>query len=175
MGLFLALLKEVPVDGGLDTSIVVLKLRSHSLNICCDSIRVPLAGCACLMQGLTLIPRLQHCDLPDHCWKIVMLQSSGKPKCNIAEHIHRGSDICCVRLLRVFYLDTLKRQLPRITEGGSLASVLEHCMYCGMSLGRVGLDFRGLLVPVFEQEVLRLFSSSVKVCLRCLRALVLSC
>ena len=36
-------------------------------------------------------------------------------------------------------------------------------MYCGMSLGRVGLDFRGLLVPVFEQEVLRLFSSSVKV------------
>ena len=64
----------------------------------------------------------------------------------------------------MFYLDTLKRQLPRITEGGSLASVLEHCMYCGMSLGRVGLDFRGLLVPVFEQEVLRLFSSSVKVC-----------
>ncbi|CAK0785769.1 hypothetical protein CVIRNUC_008980 [Coccomyxa viridis] len=62
----------------------------------------------------------------------------------------------------VFYLETLKRQLPRIAEGGSLASVLEHCMYCGMSLGRVGLDFRGLLVPVFEQEVLRLFSTSVK-------------
>ena len=36
-------------------------------------------------------------------------------------------------------------------------------MYCGMSLGRVGLDFRGLLVPLFEREVLRLFSSSVKV------------
>ena len=64
---------------------------------------------------------------------------------------------------RVFYLDTLKAQLPRIAEGGSLASVLEHCMYCGMSLGRVGLDFRGLLVPLFEQEVLRLFSTSVKV------------
>ncbi len=64
---------------------------------------------------------------------------------------------------RVFYLETLKRQLPRIAEGGSLASVLEHCMYCGMSLGRVGLDFRGLLVPVFEREVLRLFSTSVKV------------
>ena len=67
--------------------------------------------------------------------------------------------LCC----RVFYLETLKRQLPRVAEGGSLASVLEHCMYCGMSLGRVGLDFRGLLVPVFEQEVLRLFSTSVKV------------
>jgi hypothetical protein len=63
----------------------------------------------------------------------------------------------------VFYLESLRAALPRITEGGSLASVLEHCMYCGMSLGRVGLDFRGLLVPVFEREVLRLFSSSVKV------------
>jgi len=73
---------------------------------------------------------------------------------------------------RMFYLETLRRQLPRITEGGSLASVLEHCMYCGMSLGRVGLDFRGLLVPVFEQEVLRLFSSSVKVCCPAPRTLV---
>jgi hypothetical protein len=63
---------------------------------------------------------------------------------------------------RVFYLETLRRQLPRITEGGSLASVLEHCMYCGMSLGRVGLDFRGLLVPIFEAEVLRLVANSVK-------------
>ena len=63
----------------------------------------------------------------------------------------------------MFYLESLRTALPRITEGGSLASVLEHCMYCGMSLGRVGLDFRGLLVPLFEREVLRLFSSSVKV------------
>ncbi len=63
----------------------------------------------------------------------------------------------------MFYLETLRRQLPRISEGGSLASVLEHCMYCGMSLGRVGLDFRGLLVPIFEAEVLRLFANSVKV------------
>lgn len=77
-----------------------------------------------------------------------------------------------VHTCRMFYLETLRRQLPRITEGGSLASVLEHCMYCGMSLGRVGLDFRGLLVPVFEQEVLRLFSSSVKVCCPAPRTLV---
>ena len=42
-------------------------------------------------------------------------------------------------------------------------------MYCGMSLGRVGLDFRGLLVPVFEQEVLRLFSTSVKVGTLCVQ------
>lgn len=64
----------------------------------------------------------------------------------------------------VFYLETLAGVLPRIGEGGSLASVLEHCMYCGMSLGRVGLDFRGLLVPLFEAQVLRLYANSVKVC-----------
>ncbi|KAK9918366.1 hypothetical protein WJX75_003530 [Coccomyxa subellipsoidea] len=62
----------------------------------------------------------------------------------------------------VFYLETLAAVLPRIGEGGSLASVLEHCMYCGMSLGRVGLDFRGLLVPLFEAQVLRLYANSVK-------------
>ena len=59
------------------------------------------------------------------------------------------------------YLEALREHLPRITEGGSLASVLEHCMYCGMSLARVGLDIRGLLPPVFEACVLGLFS---KVC-----------
>lgn len=63
----------------------------------------------------------------------------------------------------MFYLETLAGVLPRIGEGGSLTSVLEHCMYCGMSLGRVGLDFRGLLVPLFEAQVLRLYANSVKV------------
>ncbi len=56
------------------------------------------------------------------------------------------------------YLEALRRHLPRITEGGSLASVLEHCMYCGMSLARVGLDIRGLLPPIFEACVLNMFS-----------------
>ena len=40
----------------------------------------------------------------------------------------------------------------------SLASVLEHCMYCGMSLARVGLDFRGLLPPIFEAAIANVFS-----------------
>ena len=31
-------------------------------------------------------------------------------------------------------------------------------MYCGMSLARVGLDFRGLLPPVFEACILAMFS-----------------
>ncbi|KAK9826903.1 hypothetical protein WJX81_007598 [Elliptochloris bilobata] len=63
----------------------------------------------------------------------------------------------------VAYLEALRRALPRVGEGGALASVLEHCMYCGMSLGRVGLDFRGLLPPLFEAAALGLFRSSVQV------------
>ena len=63
---------------------------------------------------------------------------------------------------RVCYLEALAKQLPRIREGGSLSSVLEHCMYCGMSLGRVGLDFRGLLPPIFEACVLNLFTASIQ-------------
>ena len=56
------------------------------------------------------------------------------------------------------YLEALRVGLPRVAESGSLASVLEHCMYCGMSLARVGLDFRGLLPPTFESAIAAVFS-----------------
>ncbi len=46
------------------------------------------------------------------------------------------------------------KHVPRIAEVSSLASVLEHAMYCGMSLGRMGLDFRALLPPIFDAAVL---------------------
>eukprot|EP00958_Prasinococcus_capsulatus_P030238 scaffold7998_cov417-Prasinococcus_capsulatus_cf.AAC.16 len=59
------------------------------------------------------------------------------------------------------FLGTVRQLLPKVDEGGSLASVLDHCMYCGMSLGRVGLDFRGLLAPLFEECVLELFSRNL--------------
>ena len=61
------------------------------------------------------------------------------------------------------YLQQLTTHLARVDEGGALASVLEHCMYCGMSLARVGLDFRPLLAPVFEGCVLDLFARSAQV------------
>eukprot|EP01018_Ginkgo_biloba_P022744 Gb_37671 [translate_table: standard] len=55
------------------------------------------------------------------------------------------------------HLNTLQTMLPKITEGVSLAIILEQCMYCAMSLGWVGLDFRGLLPPLFEASVHNLF------------------
>ncbi len=47
------------------------------------------------------------------------------------------------------YCRLLRRHLPGVTEGGALASVLEHCSYCGASLSRVGMDFRVGLGLVF--------------------------
>ncbi|KAJ8899630.1 hypothetical protein K2173_018604 [Erythroxylum novogranatense] len=59
------------------------------------------------------------------------------------------------------HLKTLKIMLPRITEGGSLSNILDLCMYCAMGLNYVGLDFRGLLPPLFEDAVLNLFSKNI--------------
>ncbi|CAI9093730.1 OLC1v1029286C3 [Oldenlandia corymbosa var. corymbosa] len=60
-----------------------------------------------------------------------------------------------------FQLKTLKIMLPKITEGTALSNTLETCMYNAMGLGGVGLDFRGLLPPLFEEAVLNLFSKNM--------------
>ncbi|KAL7121880.1 hypothetical protein ACP275_01G011400 [Erythranthe tilingii] len=59
------------------------------------------------------------------------------------------------------HLKTLKLMLPSISDGGSLSNILDQCMYCAMGLGWVGLDFRGLLPPLFEEAVLNLFSKNM--------------
>lgn len=65
-----------------------------------------------------------------------------------------------------------RSNIPRISEVSSLSSVLEHAMYCGMSLGRMGLDFRALLPPLFDAAVLAVFRRVLAVSLdRCLTAL----
>lgn len=60
------------------------------------------------------------------------------------------------------YLRVLGEEVPKINDGGSLASVLDHCMYCGESLGRVGLDIRGLLPPLFEACIGNMFARNVR-------------
>ncbi|XP_020578011.1 conserved oligomeric Golgi complex subunit 8 isoform X1 [Phalaenopsis equestris] len=59
------------------------------------------------------------------------------------------------------HLGTLEVMLPKISEGGSLSNILDQCMYCAMGLGLVGLDFRGLLPPLFEDAVMNLFSKNM--------------
>ncbi|KAK8940498.1 hypothetical protein KSP39_PZI010582 [Platanthera zijinensis] len=49
------------------------------------------------------------------------------------------------------HLATLEIMLPKISEGGLLSNILDQCMYCAMGLGLVGVDFRGLLPPLFEE------------------------
>lgn len=59
------------------------------------------------------------------------------------------------------FLAVLRLTLPKLPEGSAVASVLEHCTYCGSSLGRVGLDFRGILPQLFEGSVSALFASAL--------------
>lgn len=59
------------------------------------------------------------------------------------------------------YLAVLRAALAKLSEGSAVASVLEHCTYCGSSLGRVGLDFRGLLPQIFEGPVTALFAHAL--------------
>ena len=56
-------------------------------------------------------------------------------------------------------LDDLSNQLPRVTDGGLLSSLLEQCMYLANSLGRVGADFSGLVLPLFEAAVCHLMET----------------
>lgn len=46
----------------------------------------------------------------------------------------------------------------QVGDGGALGAALEHCMYAGGALGRVGLDFRAALPPLFESRILALFT-----------------
>ena len=46
--------------------------------------------------------------------------------------------------------------------GASLANVLDQCMYFGLAMGRVGADFRVLLVCFFEREKKKIFENQFK-------------
>lgn len=48
---------------------------------------------------------------------------------------------------------TLDTYLPMIEDTSALASLLTQLQYCGMSLGRIGLDFRHVFVHSFEEAV----------------------
>ncbi|KNC86945.1 hypothetical protein SARC_00896 [Sphaeroforma arctica JP610] len=58
------------------------------------------------------------------------------------------------------FMTMLKSQLPRVTEGTLINSLLGQCMYLGSSLGRVGVDFRGLLPELFCGRIITLFAQA---------------
>ena len=51
------------------------------------------------------------------------------------------------------FLSTLKEDLT-LAVGNRMDSVLGQAMYFGLSFSRVGVDFRGLLVPIFQNAIL---------------------
>ena len=55
----------------------------------------------------------------------------------------------------------MRATLPHIYEGGALASIYEHCEYCGTSLARVGLDTRPLFRPLFADAAATIFENAV--------------
>ncbi|KDQ18208.1 hypothetical protein BOTBODRAFT_29548 [Botryobasidium botryosum FD-172 SS1] len=59
-------------------------------------------------------------------------------------------------------VSSLRNTLPLlpISDFSSLASLLTQLSYCGSSFSRIGLDFRGLLSPIFEDTVLNIISGS---------------
>lgn len=63
-------------------------------------------------------------------------------------------------------LSLSSRQLPKIDDFSSLATILEQSLFFGGSLGRVGVDFRAILVVYFEDHVLELMGQQWRVACR---------
>ncbi|XXQ35753.1 Conserved oligomeric Golgi complex subunit 8 [Plasmodiophora brassicae] len=59
-------------------------------------------------------------------------------------------------------LAKLATHLAQITNGTSLATLLEQAMYCGLSLGTIGIDFRALLIPLFAARIAALFQQALR-------------
>ena len=44
-----------------------------------------------------------------------------------------------------------------------MESIYSHCMYFGLSFSRIGADFRGLLVPIFQKLALQHFKQTIDI------------
>lgn len=56
------------------------------------------------------------------------------------------------------FIQILMKQLPKIDDFSSIATILEQSLFFGGSLGRVGVDFRAVLVVYFEDHILSLMT-----------------
>ena len=60
------------------------------------------------------------------------------------------------------FLSILESVIVHVDDGASLAQIMEQTMYCASSLGRVGVDFGGLLAPLFQRCVLGMLERSLE-------------
>ena len=51
------------------------------------------------------------------------------------------------------FLKTLATDLASPSVEQRLDAIFNQCMYFGLSFGRVGIDLRPLLIPIFEEVV----------------------
>ena len=58
------------------------------------------------------------------------------------------------------FLNILKKDL-KLGVGNRMDSVLSQSMYFGLAFSRVGLDFRALMVPVFEKAIIEQVQKSL--------------
>ena len=56
-----------------------------------------------------------------------------------------------------WFVRLLTDQLDKMGDGSSINSLLNQCMYFGMSMGRVGMDFRNVFANVFSKRILQLY------------------
>mmetsp|Transcript_6978 Transcript_6978/g.21239 ORF Transcript_6978/g.21239 Transcript_6978/m.21239 type:complete len:526 (-) Transcript_6978:148-1725(-) len=70
------------------------------------------------------------------------------------------------------YLAMVHVGLKDVHDGANLSTILQQTMYCGQSLGRVGADFRPLLVPVFETAVVKLYETGLGTTLLRFKAII---
>lgn len=59
------------------------------------------------------------------------------------------------------FLQILRKDL-KLGVGNRIDSVMSQSMYFGLAFSRVGLDFRALMMPIFEEAILEQFKNSLK-------------
>ena len=64
------------------------------------------------------------------------------------------------RKMQVF-LSTLKTVLGGVNDSTLLNNIMKQSMYCGLSLSRVGVDFRVLVLPIFKARIIGIFESNL--------------
>lgn len=60
-----------------------------------------------------------------------------------------------------WFLHTLEKDIC-LNLGGRIDSVFAQCMYFGLSFSRVNIDFRPLLIPIFQNAVFNKFQSDIE-------------